>query len=65
MKRRDFLDQTGRVFLLGGLAAVTGLLVSRRQIVKETSCIADFQCRNCRILSDCQLPEAETERENG
>jgi hypothetical protein len=46
MKRRNFLDQAGRVILLGGIAAITGLLVSRRQVVRETSCIADFQCRN-------------------
>jgi hypothetical protein len=65
MKRRNFIDQTGRAFLLGGLAVLAGLLVSRRQVVKDTGCIADFQCRNCRILTDCQLPEAETERRDG
>jgi hypothetical protein len=65
MNRRSFIDRTGRVFLLGGLATITGMLVSRRQVVKETSCIADFQCRNCRRLSDCLLPEAEIERQDG
>jgi hypothetical protein len=65
MKRRAFLERTGRLFMLGGLAATAGVLVSRRQVVRETDCTYDFQCRNCRRLSDCQLPEADIERQDG
>ena len=65
MNRRNFIELTGRGILLGGLATVTGVLVSRRQVVRETSCTANFQCRNCGKLSSCQLAEAEMERQDG
>ena len=65
MNRRNFIEKTGRGILLGGLAMVTGVLVSRRQVVRETRCTENFMCRECRKLSRCQLPEAEMERNNG
>lgn len=65
MKRRDFIDKTGRGLLLGGLAVLSGVLVSRRQLSMDTQCSANFQCRNCGKLSKCQLPEAEMERTDG
>ena len=65
MNRRNFIEKTGRGILLGGLAMVTGVLVSRRQVIRDTQCSANFQCKNCRKLSNCQLAEAEMERNNG
>jgi hypothetical protein len=65
MKRRQFIEKTGRGLLLGGLAAITGVLVTRRQVSLDTQCSANFQCRNCGKLSRCQLPEAEMERTDG
>jgi len=65
MNRRNFIDKTGRTFLLGTLAIVSGILVSRRQVVRGNQCTEDFMCRNCRKISDCRLPEAETERKHG
>ena len=65
MNRRNFIDKTGRGMLFGGLAALTGLLVSRQQVSRYDECIADFQCKKCNRLSKCGLPEAEIERGNG
>jgi len=65
MNRRNFLDKAGRGILLGGLATVSGILIARRQVSRETKCSANFQCRNCGKLSGCQLPEAEIERTDG
>ncbi len=65
MNRRNFIEKTGRGILLGGLAIVSGVLVSRRQVSRDTQCSANFQCKNCGKLSRCQLPEAETERKDG
>jgi len=65
MNRRNFIDKTGRGILLGGLAIVSGLLISRQQVIRDTPCSANFQCRNCGKLSRCQLPEAEIERKDG
>ena len=65
MKRRNFIELAGRGTLLGGLALLGVVLVSRRQVSLDTDCTANFQCRNCGRLSGCQLPEAEIERKNG
>ena len=64
MNRRNFIEKTGRGVLLGGLAIVSGVLVSRRQVSLDTQCSANFQCKNCGKLSKCQLSEAETERKD-
>ena len=65
MNRRNFIDKAGRGFFLGGIALVAGVLVARRQVVHGSSCTANFHCKNCSRLSECQLPEAETERNDG
>jgi hypothetical protein len=65
MNRRNFIEKTGRGFLFGGLAVVSGVLIARQQVRRDSECIADFQCRRCKRLSLCGLPEAETERNHG
>lgn len=65
MNRRNFVVKAGRGILLGGLAAVTGVLISRQQVSRYSECTADFQCKRCNRLSKCALPEAEIERSNG
>ena len=65
MNRRNFIEKTGRGILLGALAVVSVVLVSRRQVSLDTKCPANLQCRNCGKLSKCQLPEAEIERNDG
>ena len=65
MNRRNFIDKSGRALLLGALAIVSGVLIARRQVSRDTNCSANFQCRNCTKLSKCQLPEAEIERKDG
>lgn len=65
MNRRIFIERTGRAFLLGGLAVLSGLLIARRQVSPDPACTANFQCKNCNRLSSCALPEAEIERVNG
>jgi len=62
MNRKKFIELSGRGILLGGLAIISGVLVSRRQVSMDTKCSANFQCRKCGKLSKCQLPEAEIER---
>ena len=47
------------------LMVSSGVLVSRKQVVRENQCSANFQCKRCGKLSKCQLPEAETERQDG
>ena len=65
MDRRNFIQGIGRASLLAALAAVVGVLVSRRQVVGDQSCSANFQCRNCNKLTACELPEAEKTKGDG
>jgi len=65
MDRRIFLQRIGRGTLLAALAAVVGVLVSRRQVVGDQDCSANIQCRNCNKLTSCELPEAVKTREDG
>ena len=65
MDRRIFIQGIGRTTLLAELAAVVGVLVSRRQVVGDQNCSANFQCRNCNKLTACELPEAEKTKGDG
>ncbi len=64
MDRRDFINRTARGGLLAALAVISGILFSRQQVALQANCSGDFQCRSCRKLNKCVLPEAEKEREN-
>ena len=59
------MEKTGRTVLLAGLALVGGILLARRQVSSDVRCTANYQCRNCRKLKGCTLPEAEIERHHG
>jgi hypothetical protein len=65
MDRRGFIQKVGRGSMLAALAAVAGILVARKQVQPGQECSDGFRCRECRILSDCQLPEAITTRDHG
>ena len=65
MDRRKCFQGMGRWTLLAGMAAIAGILVSRRQVVSDQVCSSDFQCKNCKKLSDCGLPEAAKTRDYG
>jgi len=51
--------------MLAALAAVAGILVARKQVQPDQECNDGFRCRECRSLSNCQLPEAITTRDHG
>ncbi|MCK5135928.1 MAG: hypothetical protein KAR19_09105 [Bacteroidales bacterium] len=62
MDRRDFINRIFRGGLLASLAVISGILFSRRQVALQDDCFDDFQCRNCRKLNNCTLPEADKAR---
>ncbi len=65
-EQKKFIDKNRQgISSWGSMAIVTGVLVSRKQVSWDNQCSAGFQCRNCGKLSNCQLPEAETERKDG
>ena len=65
MDRRGFIQKFGRGSMLMALAAMAGILVARKQVHPDQECSDDFLCRECRRLSNCQLPEAITTRDHG
>jgi hypothetical protein len=65
MDRRGFIEKFGRGTLLAALAAVAGILLARRQVLAGQECTEGFRCRECRSLSQCQLPEALKTRDHG
>ena len=62
MDRREYIGKFARGGLLGALAVTTGILVFRKQVALKDDCPEGFQCRNCRKLNRCELPEAINER---
>ena len=65
MVRRDFIHSMVRGGLVAALAALTGFLVTRREVTLQADCAENFQCRSCSKLSRCELPEAKTLRDHG
>lgn len=65
MDRREFAVKVARGGLLGALAVMSGILISRNQVRLENDCSGGSHCRNCRKLNSCDLPEAEITRNNG
>lgn len=65
MNRRRFINALLRTGILGAFAILTGVFVAKGKITRDSECIADFQCRGCRKLKACRLPESENFRKDG
>ena len=62
MNRKAFISALIRGGILGSMALLAGVLLSRRQISLEKECGLGIQCRSCSSLKGCKLPDAEKER---
>jgi len=62
MNRKKFIQTSGRLLLLGGMAASTGYLVVNRKVT--ANCSVSPACENCGIFAKCELPQAK-EVKNG
>jgi hypothetical protein len=60
MKRKEFIKTTGRLLLLGGIAASAGYLVVNKKV--SASCSVSPTCENCGKVSNCVNPEVKQER---
>lgn len=56
--RREFLRSGVRYALLGALAAVAGVLATRRTSPTQAGCPQIKLCRGCGALPACRLPQA-------
>jgi len=62
MNRKNFIQTTGRILLLGGLAGATGYLAGNRKV--DTACSVSPVCRECRQFAACTLPQAVENKQN-
>ncbi|MFC0876069.1 hypothetical protein ACE01N_05725 [Saccharicrinis sp. FJH2] len=63
MDRKAFLQRLGRLSLLGGLAAVSGLILTKREISAE-KCAINEVCKNCNEYRFCSKDQALKQRVN-
>ena len=56
--RREFLRSGVRYALLSALAAVAGVLATRRPAPSQAACPQITLCRGCASLPVCRLPQA-------
>jgi hypothetical protein len=57
MNRKDFIKTTGRILILGGMAASTGYLVVNKKV--DATCSVSPTCQKCGKFSNCELPQAK------
>jgi hypothetical protein len=55
MKRRKFIDQAGRWFLLGGLLGTSGFLLWRKQLGNPDNCFKNPFCQSCNQFRACAI----------
>lgn len=62
MNRKEFLKTTGRILILGGMAATTGYLVVNQKV--DVTCSLSPACQKCGEFSVCELPQAAEVKQN-
>jgi len=55
MKRRNFIDRSGRWILLGGLLGTSGFLAWRRQFGDPNNCFSNPFCKSCNLFASCDV----------
>lgn len=63
MERKDFIQNLGRLSILGGLAAVSGVILTKRKISAEKCTIHEL-CKSCNEYSFCSKDQALKQRVN-
>jgi hypothetical protein len=56
MNRKEFFKTSGRIFILGAMAATTGYLVVNQKV--DTTCSISPSCQKCGQFVKCDLPQA-------
>jgi hypothetical protein len=60
--RREFFKSSGRVILLGGLAAIAAIEARRPTDGVAPACDRPVVCQGCSLFPSCELPKAQTAR---
>jgi hypothetical protein len=62
MNRKAFIGLSVRLGVLGLAALLTGVFLSRNQVVTGSECGTAARCHGCVKLDRCKRPEAKKER---
>lgn len=65
MDRKEFIQNIFRFSILGLMAVIVGIFISRDKIRAGSECPVSYACRSCGKLNKCALPEAEKYRNHG
>ena len=60
MNRKEFFKTTGRLLILGGMAASSTYLLVNKKV--SATCSVSPTCNNCGKVSKCDLSQAEDYR---
>jgi hypothetical protein len=55
MKRRNFISESGRWLLLGGLLGTSGVFLYRNQFGDPENCFKNPFCKSCNQFSSCGI----------
>ena len=61
--RREFIKTSARSILFGSLVLGSGYLLFKEKPENAEACNFDFDCKSCKRLSSCVLPEAKTQKQ--
>ncbi|WP_372948776.1 hypothetical protein [Mariniphaga sp.] len=56
MNRKEFFKTSGRILILGAMAATTGYLVVNQKV--DATCSVSSACQKCGQFVKCDLPQA-------
>jgi len=62
MNRKEFIKSTGRILILGAMAATTGYLVVNKKV--DATCSVSSACQKCGQFAKCELPQALETKQN-
>lgn len=65
MNRKDFFKRGGRWAILSGFGLLGTLLIFEQKIVLPQNCSVAPLCKNCGKYAQCELPQANKERQHG
>ncbi|NQU86742.1 MAG: hypothetical protein HQ541_13370 [Mariniphaga sp.] len=65
MKRREFVKNSGRWLILGGIGAIVIYFSVNNRIASASECTISPVCNSCNRFAKCALPQAEKQKEDG
>ncbi len=62
MNRKEFFMKSGRWVILSGIVGLSVFLARNDKVAISRNCSGPSLCRNCGKYSQCELPQANNQR---